>query len=154
MPDVEAQREAMRALARLVGKWSGSVRIFRPSGEIELIQTEEASFKLDGLLFTIEGIGRSELDAGPALWALGIISYDDEARAYRMLAFNDGRWLETEVAVADDGREFRWGFSVENVQTSSVLRIDGSGDWTESHEIRIGAQPPKKLMELRVSPQP
>jgi len=154
MPDVEAQREAMKELARLVGKWSGSARIVRPTGEIELIQTEEASYRLDGLLLTIEGIGRSAMDDSPVLWALGIICYDDEARVYRMRAFNDGRWLETEVTVADDGRELRWGFAVQNIQTNSVLRIDHSGDWTESHEIRIGAQPAKKFMELKVSPRP
>ena len=153
MPDAASQRAAMKKLAFLAGKWSGQVRIFRPTGEIELIQTEDASYKLDGLLLTIEGISRSASDGQPGLQALGIISYDDEAGVYRMRAFNDGRWLETEVALASDARELRWGFSVENIQTSSVLRVDEKGDWTELHEIRIGSQAPKKFMELKVSPR-
>lgn len=153
MPAIEAQRAAMQKLACLIGKWSGRVRIFRPSGEIELIQTEEADYKLDGLLLTIEGIGRSSSDGRPGLQALGIISYDDDAKVYRMRAFNDGRWLETELTLAGDGKELRWGFALQDIQTSSVLRIDGNGDWTELHEIRVGSQVPKKFMELRVSPQ-
>jgi len=40
-----------------------------------------------------------------------------------------------------------------DIKTSSVLRINERGDWTELHEIAIGAQPPKKFMEVRVSPQ-
>ena len=33
--------------------------------------------------------------------ALGLISFDDETGTYRMRAFNDGRWLETEVKLED-----------------------------------------------------
>ena len=32
---------------------------------------------------------------------LGLISFDDETGTYRMRAFNDGRWLETEVKLED-----------------------------------------------------
>lgn len=124
-----------------------------PSGELELLQTEEVNYRLDGLLLTIEGIGRNKANAKPALQALGIISYDDEARTYRMRAFNDGRWLETDVSVVGDGKELTWGFALREVKTSSVLRIDQKGDWTEVHEVTIGSQPTRKLMELSVSPQ-
>jgi len=152
MPDIESQRAAMKKLAFLVGKWAGQARLMLPSGALDLLQTEEAAYKLDGLLLTIEGIGRNKADAKSALQALGIISYDDEARTYRMRAFNDGRWLETDVKVVGDGKELTWGFALREVKTSSVLRIDQSGDWTEVHEVTIGSQPPRKLMELRGSP--
>jgi hypothetical protein len=153
MPDIELQRAAMKKLAFLVGKWSGHARLSLPSGDLELLQTEEAAYKLDGLLLTIEGIGRNKADGKPALQALGIISYDDEAGTHRMRAFNDGRWLETDVRIAGDGRELTWGFALREIQTRSVLRIDQSGDWTEVHEIVISSQPPRRLMELKVSPQ-
>jgi len=38
-----------------------------------------------------------------ALQALGIISYDDAVRVYRMGAYNDGRYMETDLTLADDG---------------------------------------------------
>ena len=153
-PDTEAQRTAMKKLSFLIGKWSGEARILRSTGEpLELIQTEEAEYKLNGLLLMIEGIGRSRSDGKPALQALGIISYDDLAGTYRMRAFNDGRYMETEVKLVPDGKGLTWSFTMGEIKTSSVLRIDEKGDWTELHDIVIGSQTPRKFMELRVSPQ-
>lgn len=45
----------------------------------------------------IEGVGRAKTDGKVSLQALGVISFDDETGTYQMRAFNDGRWLETEV---------------------------------------------------------
>jgi len=153
-PDIEAQRAAMAKLGFLIGKWSGEARIFRGSGEpLDLTQTEEVQYKLEGLILMIEGVGRSKSDGKPALQALGIISYNDEAGTYRMRAYNDGRYLETEVKLSETGKGLTWGFAVGEIKTSSVLRINEKGEWTELAEITIGSQPPRKLMELTVSPQ-
>src|SRR3978361_2371333 len=97
-PDVEAQRAAMNKLAFLIGEWSGEASVLRGPGQfIELAQTESAQFKLNGLLLMIEGVGRTRFDGKPALQAHGLISFDDGPGTYTMRAFNDGRWLETEV---------------------------------------------------------
>jgi hypothetical protein len=144
----------MKKLSFLVGKWSGEARILRGTGEpLELVQTEEAQYKLDGLVLMIEGIGRNKADQKVALQALGIVSYDDEAGTYHMRAYNDGRYLETELKLADNGKGITWGFVSGEIKTSSVLRIDEKGKWTESTEITIGSQPPRKFIELKVSPQ-
>jgi hypothetical protein len=154
VPDVESQRSAMKKLSFLLGKWSGEARILRGTGEpLELVQTEEAQYKLDGLLLIIEGTGRNKIDEKVALQALGIVSYDDEAGTYYMRAYNDGRYLETDVKLAGDGKGITWGFVSGEIKTSSVLRINEEGQWTESTEITIGSQPPWKFMELKVSPQ-
>lgn len=118
---------------------------------LELSQTEEAEYKLDGLVLMIQGVGRSKADAKPAMQALGMISYDDEARTYHMRAYNDGRYLETEVRLAENGKEITWGFVLGEIKTSSVLQMDDAGDWTELHEISMNSQPPRKFMEVRVS---
>src|SRR5215469_18079416 len=98
MPNVEAQRAAMRKLSFLAGKWSGEARMLRGPGEpLEMKQTEEAEYKLDGLILTIEGVGRTKSDGRPNLQAFAVISYDDETRTFRMRAFNCGRFLESEV---------------------------------------------------------
>jgi hypothetical protein len=153
-PDLESQRAAMKRLSFLVGKWSGDARVRRGPGDpLELIQTEAAEYKLDGLLLLIEGIGRNKADGKIALQALGIISYDDESNQYRMRAFNDGRFLDTELKLADGGNALTWGFALGDIKTSSVLRIDENGHWTELHEIVIGSQPPRKFMELKVARQ-
>ena len=49
VPDLEAQREAMKKLDFLVGKWDGEARLLRgPAESVELLQSEEAQYKLDG----------------------------------------------------------------------------------------------------------
>jgi hypothetical protein len=151
-PNLDAQRAAMKKLEFLVGKWAGEARMLRGAGEpVVVTQTEEAYYKLDGLVLLIEGVGRNQADGKLALQALGVVSYDDENGTYHMRAFNDGRFLETEVKLVDRG--LTWGFAVGQYRTSSVMRIDEKGDWTELHEITIGEQAPRKFMELRVRRQ-
>jgi len=141
----------MKKLEFLVGKWSGEARSFRGSGEpAEWLQSEEAQYKLDGLVLMIEGVGRKKSDGQVALQALGIVSYDDADGTYHMRAFNDGRFLETEVKLLEDGKGMTWGFALGEIKTRSVIRIDEKGEWTEHHEITIGGQPANPLMDLTV----
>jgi hypothetical protein len=154
VPDLEAQREAMKKLGFLVGKWAGEARLLRgPTESVELLQTEEAQYKLDGLIVVIEGVGRTKSSGQPLLQALGIVSYDDESRTYHLRAFNDGRFLETEMRLLENSKGLTWGFALGEIRTNSVLQINERGEWTELAEISIGSQPPKKLLELAVRPQ-
>jgi hypothetical protein len=140
----------MKKLAFLAGKWAGEASVLRGPGQTaELSQTEEAQFKLDGLILEIEGVGRTKSDGKPVLQALGLISFDDESGTYRIKAFNDGRWLESEVTLAD-GDSISWGFALGELKTSSVLRINEEGEWTEKAELKVGARPPLKLIDLTV----
>jgi hypothetical protein len=153
-PDLDVQRAAMKKLEFLVGKWSGEASMLRGPGEpVAMMQTEEVQYKLNGLLLQIEGVGRNKADGKPSLQALGIVSYDDESGTYHMRAFNDGRFLETEVKLLDEGKGMTWGFALGQYRTNAVLRINGKGDWTELHHITIGEQAPMKFMELSVSRQ-
>src|SRR5262245_15484163 len=98
IPNIDAQRAAMKKLSFLVGEWAGEASVLRGPGQVvDLDQSEVAQFKLDGLVLMIEGVGRSKPDGKSMLQALGLISFDDASGTYRMRAFNDGRWLETEV---------------------------------------------------------
>ena len=151
VPDLNAQRAAMGKLAFLVGKWKGEARLLRGPGEwVELHQSEEAQYKLDGLILVIEGVGRAKSDGYTVLQALGVISFDDETATYHMRAFNDGRFLESEVKLLDQDKAISWGFGLGEITTKSVLRINGSGEWTELAEIKFGAELPKRLLELTV----
>jgi pimeloyl-ACP methyl ester carboxylesterase len=149
--DLETQRTAMKKLGFLVGEWSGEASVLRGPGQlVELVQTESAHFKLDGLVLVIEGVGRTKSDGTRALQVLGLVSFDDETETYRMRAFNDGRWLETEIKLADSGNSLSWGFELGEFKTTTVLRINKDGEWTELGELIIGDRPPQKMMELRV----
>jgi hypothetical protein len=154
VPDLEAQREAMKKLGFLVGKWAGEARLLRgPTEAVELLQTEEAQYKLDGLIVVIDGVGRTKSGGQPLVQAFGIISYDDESGRYYLRAFNDGRFLETQMKLLEEGKGMAWGFTLGEIRTNSVLRINERGEWTEFAEISIGSQPPKKLLEITVRPQ-
>jgi hypothetical protein len=150
-PDVEAQRAAMKRLGFLVGEWSGEASVLRGPGQfVDLAQTESAHFKLDGLVLMIEGVGRAKTEGKLALEALGLISFDDDTGTYTMRAFNDGRWLETEVKLADGGNSISWGFAVGEFKTQTVMRINENGEWTELGELVIGDRPAQKMMDLKV----
>ena len=154
IPNLQAQREAMRKLAFLTGKWIGDASLLRgPTEFVELLQTEEAQYKLEGLILVIEGVGRTASGGQALLQAFGIISYDDESETYHLRAFNDGRFLETEVKLLEQGKGLTWGFVLGEITTKSVLRINERGEWTEFAEIFVGSQSPKKLLELTVRPQ-
>jgi hypothetical protein len=154
VPDLEAQREAMKKLDFLAGKWAGEARLLRgPSEWAELLQAEEVQYKLGGLIAVIEGVGRTKHGDRPVLQALGIVSYDDESKTYCLRAFNDGRFLETEVKLLDSGKGMTWSFALGEIRTNSVLEINERGEWTEAAEIAIGSQAPKKFLELTVRRQ-
>ena len=120
-PNVEAQRTAMKKLEFLVGEWSGEATILRAPGQFaEMAQTESAHFKLDGLVLMIEGVARAKSDGKVSLQALGLISFDDETGMYKMRAFNDGRWLETEVKMADGENSISWGFALGAFKTTTA----------------------------------
>jgi len=141
----------MKKLGFLVGEWSGEACVLREPGQfVDLDQSEVAQFKLDGLVLMIEGVGRAKSDAKPMLQALGLISFDDAAGIYRMRAFNDGRWLETEVQLIEEGQAISWGFALGEISTKSILRINEQGEWTELAELTIGTRPPQKLIDLTV----
>jgi hypothetical protein len=110
MPDLDAQRAAMKKLDFLIGNWSGEVKLLRSPGEpTELLQTEKAEYKLDGLILLIEGSGRSKSTHQLVIQAFGVLSYDDEFSVYHLRAFNDGRFLESEVKLLEDANGMTWG---------------------------------------------
>lgn len=153
-PNLEAQRAAMKKLEFLVGKWSGEARLWRsPEQPLVVLQTEEVQYKLGGLVLVIEGVGRTVADNKPVLQALGIISYDDEAGAFHMRAFNDGRFLETDVRLLEDGEGLAWGFGLGDIRTNSTLRVSDKENWTELTEITVGSQPTRRFLELAVKRQ-
>src|SRR5262249_16668202 len=123
-PDVDGQRAAMKKLDFLVGKWSGEARVeLRPGEARELTQSEEAQYKLDGLVLLIEGTGRNKSDGKAVFRALATVSWDEETGAYRMRAYNDGRYLETDLKLLDSGKGFSWGFAFGPIKTRYTMHV-------------------------------
>lgn len=142
----------MKKLEFLAGKWSGDASVVRGPGEpIRIVQTEDVQFKMDGLVMLVEGTGRNS-EGQVVFRALATISYDDTASAYRFRAYNDGRYLDTELKVVPGG--FAWGFAAGPVKVNNTMRLSEKGEWVETTETVFGSSPPRKSVEMTLRRQP
>ena len=121
-PNVKAQGEAMKKLAFLVGTWTGDATTARSNQKIRVKQTEEVSYRLDGLVLLIEGTGRNPESGEVMFRALATVSYDDTAGVYHFRAYNDGSYLDTELKVPDKG--FEWGYKAGPAQIAFAMKLN------------------------------
>jgi hypothetical protein len=151
-PNLPAQREAMKKLAFLVGKWSGDATTRRsPNETVKVKQTEEVQFKLGGLVLLIESTARNS-DTGDVMFnALATIAYDEAAKVYHFRAYNDGRYLDTELAVPENG--FKWGYNAGPVDVRFVMRLNDKGEWVETGDEKSGDNPSQRTFEMTLRKQ-
>ena len=150
-PNVKAQAEAMKKLAFLAGTWTGEATTARPNQKIKVRQTEEVSYKLDGLVLLIEGTGRNPESGEVMFRALATISYDDAAGVYHFRAYNDGSYLDTELKVPDRG--FEWGYKAGPAQIAFAMKLNDAGDWVETGEVTVGNSPAQRFFDMTVRKQ-
>ncbi len=140
------QRQAMQKLSFLIGRWSGPANIQRGPGQtLHLTQTEDVEYKLDGLVLLIEGKSVNAQDK-VLFSALATIAYDDATRTYRFRAYHDGRYLDTELSVLDNG--FSWGFTAGPAHIVNTMHLTGKAEWSEVTEITVGANPPHRSVDM------
>src|SRR5437868_11514919 len=82
--DRAASLVAMSKLKNLAGEWHGSgwVVLGRDRRE-EFGQTETITPKLDGLVLTIDGLGKSSADGHIVHQAFGVLFWDQTTQQYR-----------------------------------------------------------------------
>jgi len=150
-PNVDAQREAMKKLQFLVGKWSGEADVTRGPGEpLKITQTENVQYRLDGMVMLVEGEGRNA-DGKPVYSALATIAFDDATGVYHFRAYNDGRYLDTELTVTADG--FSWGFTGGPVKVTNTMKLSDKGEWLETTDVTMGSQPPRRSVQMALKKQ-
>lgn len=136
----------MKKLSFLVGKWSGDAVTHRGPQTVKVRQTEEVQFKLDGLVLLIEGTGRNPDSGDAAFHALATIAYDDAAKAYHFRAYNDGRYLDVEMKVPENG--FEWGYKAGPVDVHFVMHLNDKGEWVETGDTKFGENPSQRTFEM------
>ncbi len=142
----DVQREAMRKLAFLAGKWSGPVNAFRGPGEpLRLTQHEDVEFKLDGLVLLIEGKSTGA-DGKTQFAALATVAYDDASQAYRIRAYHDGRYVDAPLTVLTDG--FSWGFASGPAKIENTMHLTAKHEWQETTEVTVGDRPAQRSVEM------
>ncbi|MEO7143046.1 MAG: hypothetical protein ABI165_06025 [Bryobacteraceae bacterium] len=146
------QREAMRKLSFLAGRWSGPVTIVRGPGEpLRLTESEDVQYKLDGLVLLIEG--KSASAGGKVLFsALATIAYDDASHTYRFRAYNDGHYIDTELVVPANG--FSWSFTAGPARIVNTMKLTAKGEWNEVTEVAAGGNPPHRSVEMLLQHHP
>lgn len=147
----DVQRDAMRKLSFLAGRWSGPITVIRGPGEpLHLTQAEDVQYKLDGLVLLIEGKSTAA-DGKVAFNALATVSYDDASHTYRFRAYNDGHYLDTELTVPDNG--FSWSFAAGPAHIANVMHLTEKGEWSETTDVTIGSNPPHRSVEMLLQHQ-
>lgn len=138
-----ANKAAMKKLDFLAGKWKGDATVvLGPQGKRAVKQTEDVQSRLGGQVLIIEGVGRGKLpnrdEEGIVFNALAVISYDAQARQYRMKAFRaEGLSVEPDITVSDRG--FVWSFKEPQRGThiKYTMTLTDKGEWHE-----VGAYSP------------
>jgi hypothetical protein len=142
----DEQKEAMRKLSFLAGHWSGPVTIVRGPGEpLHLRQTEDIEYKLDGLVLLVQGKSTGA-DGKVQFSALATIAYDDASHAYRIRAYNDGHYIDTEMATPAKG--FSWSFTSGPAHVVNTMHLTAKGEWNEVSEVTFGGNPPFKSVDM------
>jgi hypothetical protein len=154
-----AQREAMKKLDFLVGRWEGGGWMeFAPGQRRTFKSTETVQSKLDGLLLTIDGMHRGRVgDAGEEVVvhnAFGLISYDAQAKRYRFQAFTArGNHEDTEAKVSD--KQLVWGMSIPQFgEVRYTTRLDEKGRWFEVGEVSKDGKEWRKFFEMTLDRVP
>jgi len=143
---IEAQREAMKPLARMDGVWRGKATTVLPGGEQRSItQTERIGPFLGGAVKVIEGRGYTA-DGRVAFNSFGIVSFDPATRKYSIRSYAQGRQGDFPFQPTDDG--YTWevpagpGASIRYTATVRDNQLREVGD-------RIaGGGPPVRVFEM------
>ena len=127
-----AQREAMKPLAWMQGRWSGEALATTPAGQHKLLQTERAGPMLGGTVMVVEGKGFDPVSKAEGFNAMGIISYDPTAKAYTFTRFAQGRRGVFPMEVTVDG--FAWSIPAGPMKLRYVATY-AAGTWKETGEM-------------------
>lgn len=146
----DAARNEMKKLQWMVGKWEGDAWYDLGQGKrMTVMQTENVQSQLDGLVFTVEGIGRDKNVVYHHAFA--VISYDVNAKKYFIRAFTkEGNFIDPETSI--DDKAFVWGFMHPQLgKVRYTTSLTDPNKWFEIGEnSRDGGKTWVKFMELNL----
>ena len=147
------QREAMKKLGFLTGRWKGqSWTEFAPGQRSASVGTETVEPKLDGLLLAIEGFFRRKLndkETGNVVHqAFTVVSYDEKSKRYRFQAYTDrGTFTDAEAKV--EGEKLEWGFRIPQFgEVRYTITVTEKGQWFEIGEVSSDGKQWRKFFEM------
>jgi hypothetical protein len=145
----EIQREEMKKLDWLVGRWKGSGWIdFGKHGRREFTQTESIESRLGGLVLVIEGTGKEKEGGATVHNALAVVSYDQRGQVFRWRAFTaDGGQTDTKAKVASD--TVMWELQIpQRGRMRYTIKRKENGGWFEVGEFSQDNESWEKFFEM------
>lgn len=134
-PDFSAQcKSEMQKLSYLAGDWKGEATVKNPNGTITLMQTEHIEWKLDGMVLSIEGIGREQDKI--TFHALAVVNFDPADQQLKFKSFlKEGSSTNAYFKVLQENK-FEWGFDIPSGGKSRyTITLDPSKKtWYEAGE--------------------
>ncbi len=110
-PDVSARcKEEMKKLSYLAGNWKGEAIVRNANGQVTLTQTEHIESTLEGLLLTVEGIGRDKDNV--LFQAFAIIHFDATDSQFKFKSYVKEGFSTNAYFTILAENTFEWGFDI------------------------------------------
>ncbi|MDB5671487.1 MAG: hypothetical protein JWO25_2446, partial [Alphaproteobacteria bacterium] len=88
---IQSERDAMRPLSWMDGRWEGPGWAQTPQGRHEILQTERIGPMLSGSIKVVEGKSFETSGQPAAFNAFGVISFDPAGSNYTLHSYAQGR---------------------------------------------------------------
>ncbi len=149
-----ANREAMKKLDYLVGKWKGDATATYGKDTKQLVQNEDVQLKLGGVVMAVEGIGRAKQPGDDAILfhAYAVMSYDAQAKKYKVKAYRaEGQSVDADLNLTEKG--FIWGFKQpeRGVEVRYTMTLTPKGEWHEIGEFTRDGKAWTKFIEMNLT---
>lgn len=157
-PPGQANRDALKKLDYLAGKWKGEATMQLGPNRKEVVkQTEDVEFRLGGTILVIEGVGKGKLPGqekeGVVFNAYAVVSYDAAKKEYAMRAYRaEGVSVDASMKPGDKG--FEWGFTLAEQKTDIryKMTLTDKGEWHEVGDMsRDGGKTWNKFFEMTLT---
>lgn len=144
MAAIAAQKEAMKKLGWMHGVWRGPAVTQMPQGAHEVAQTERIGGFLDGTLTVMEGKGYNA-DGTVGFNALGVVSYDAQAKSYWLSSWALGRAGKFPMTVTDSG--YVWEIPAGPMTIRYTATV-ANGTWIEVGDYIAPGQPARRFFTM------
>jgi hypothetical protein len=148
-----SQLQEMKKLDFLIGEWKGEGwNEFVPGQRRTSPIIETAQSKLGGMILVVEGLGKAKVPGKQEEVvvhnALGVISYDANAKLYKVRTYTaEGRSVDAEAKFTDGG--FQWAFQVpQGMSIRYTIRLTEKGEWFEKGEMSQDAKSWRQFHEM------
>ena len=144
---IAAQKQAMKALDRIDGRWRGTAWKLEGATRHELVQTERVGSFLDGAVKVIEGRGY-EPDGRVGFNAIAIVNFDPATGKYALQSNAQGFSGTMKLWPKENG--FVWEAPAGPGAVIRYTAVVEGDSWHEVGERVAGEAPPVKVFEMKL----